>query len=532
MPYRLKGVIPSSFFDLIRYPVTDPLCFKIHRSTGIVTMDPMIAKLLDLPSDVMADGGKCLGERILDESDRELCRESLQSLFDNKCTHFSHYARVKIFGKLFWIRVDAELASSHKSSRLIKGSIIVYNLHRILYELLGQCDCGKRNRKTLMAFAEITFDCEAALLEFTEMTCEPKKLCRHLKNELRSSDVIFAKPLYDGSILVAFKGDREDFVRNLAALHQYGDFNAERSFFAGKSTEFTEALEYRGKFLDKLSERIPVHSGLTVHENVMLALTIRHNFAGLKLFFQPQVGANGFMGGEFLVRLSSQFSRITVSPDRFIPVLEKTDLIKPFGRWVVETVLEEARVLADDMAKPGFKVSFNMSASQCDDDGFVPYVAHCIERFNFPARCLMVELTETAKPLRDSHLKDQINGLRELGVQTAIDDFGSGFNSIETLFDMPYDLVKFSRKFVVSSLEDQKRLSFFKALISACHDTGVSICAEGVEDEEMHKKLEELGVDFFQGYHYAKPMPIKEAVQAVNECATVNTANKDVIPTK
>jgi len=110
------------------------------------------------------------------------------------------------------VRLTAEASSTHASSRLIQGTFIVYNLHRILYELFGQCDCEQRNRKTLTAFAKVPLNCQAALMDFSELPCEPEEFCRWLKEDLHACGIVFAEPLYDGAILIAFRCEAEDFL--------------------------------------------------------------------------------------------------------------------------------------------------------------------------------------------------------------------------------------------------------------------------------------------------------------------------------
>ena len=510
----------SSVYDLIRFPVTDPLPFTIHRTTGLLTVDPELANILELPGSEAPDAGASLVDKILDPTDRQLCRESFQDMIDGRRAECAHYGRMMIAGSPFWIYLSAKAISAHSSSRLIKGTLVVFNFHRVLHELFAQCDCEQQDRDTLSAFARVPIDSEALLLSFKELCCEPHDFCDRIKTELHDCDVIFAEPLYDGTIIVAFRSDAKAFAERFHVLEGCCTVDKEASFTSRRSPFLREAVFLRIEFMKRLAAHVPIQSGLTVVEIVNLALAFRHNFQQLQLYFQPQVGRLGFMGGEFLVRLKPDFVNVTVGPDVFIPVLEKTHIIHPFGRWVVETALDQARILEHDV-KPGFRVSFNMSACQARDVGFIPFIRRCLENFKIPVQYLMIELTETAKPVCSRRLADQIHALRELGIRTAIDDFGTGYNSIDTLFLMRYDVVKFSRKFVVSSLDDPRRLRFFQNLITGCHDIGVVVCAEGIEDEAMHKRLADMGVDIFQGYAFARPRPIAEAVADVKRCPYV-----------
>ena len=512
--------MPSSdpIFKLLRFPVIEPLTFTIDRGTGVMVMDPLLAKLLGLSSSTFPDAGESLINLFLDSCDRILCRHSFQKLLENQSITCSHYARVRIYGQVFWMRVTAKPLSSHASSRKIEGSVHIYNFYEILCELLPQLDCSARDRQTLEDILHVTPSCQTALIAFSELNCEPDNLCRLIQDELRPCLQDFAEPLFDGSILVAFSCTNDKDMSDFGLFSKYGKVNQSRSFFSRKPESLIDAADSRADFLKRISDQIPVKSGLTLADMVLLALAFRMDFMGLTQVFQPQVDRNGFIGGEFLVRLADRSG----SPEVFIPALEKTTLIQPFGRWVVESVLHQARCLEPDM-KPGFKVSFNLSACQSSDIGFVPFVKLCLKRFIISPRHLMVELTETARPSNRDFLHAQIKSLRELGVLTAVDDFGTGYNSLEVLLHVPFDMVKFSRSFVLSVLEDSDKRRFFAKIISACHDIDLSVCAEGVEDEEMHRLLADMDVDVFQGYCYAKPLPIREAVRAVKQCPYIQS---------
>lgn len=505
-------------FNLLRFQVIEPLPFTIDRGTGVMELDPLLANLLGLTSSIFADGGESLINLFLDPCDRILCRESFQKLLDNQSITCSHYARVRIYGHVYWISVTAKPLSSHASSRKIEGTVYIYNFFEILGELLPQLDCSPRDRQTLEDFLRVTPVCQTALIAFSELNCEPDELCRLIRDELRPCLLDFVAPLFDGSILVSFSCNNDKDMTDFGLFSKYGKVNESRSFFSRKVNSLNEASDLRGEFLTRLSDHIHVKSGLSLVDMVHLALAFRMDFVGLTQVFQPQVDRNGFIGGEFLVRLANG----SVNPEIFIPALEKTTLIQPFGRWVVESVMHKARCLERDL-KPGFKVSFNLSACQSSDIGFVPFVKLCLKRFIISPRHLMVELTETARPSNRDFLREQIKSLRELGVLTAVDDFGTGYNSLEVLLHVPFNMVKFSRSFVLSVLEDSNKQRFFSEIISACHNIGLSVCAEGVENAEMHRLLADMGVDVFQGYFYAKPLPIREAVSAVKQCPFIQS---------
>lgn len=514
MNYMSPNKQISSFSDLMRYPFTKPLHFTLKRPYGVMTAEAFLVHLFDLPEGEISDGGACLWNKFLDPSDRKLCAHSFAAILEGHQDWCRHYGRMLIFGEVFWVVIKAKVLSTHATSQVIDGTIEIFDFHRILSEFMAHSDCVIRNRQTLSNFASVSIDAEAVLLDFKELPCEPDVLCQQLK--LARSDILFAEPFFDGAILCAFKGERAPFEETVSLLANKGQINKERSFYSNRSHCFEEALALRAEFMRRLSPHVPFRSGLSLADMVNLTMATRANFSGFCLYFQPQVDQSDFCGGEFLLRLKDA-TPTSPGPDVFIPIIEKTELVQPFGRWTTEQTLEHTATLAEKM-KPGFTVSFNMSAAQADDAGFVPFVKRTLIRNKIPAHHLMVELTETFQIRELSALRLQIEELRTLGVQTAVDDFGTGYNSIEVLFKVPFDTVKFSREFIWEVLKDPTRQRFYKKLIDACHEMGVDVCAEGVETLEMYNALRELGVDMFQGYYFARPMPIEDAVIAVKQC--------------
>ena len=211
---------------------------------------------------------------------------------------------------------------------------------------------------------------------------------------------LFAEPLCDGYVLTAFRCDTVCFEERLKRLSSEATLRSPTTFFSGRSENFTDAMTLRARFLRRLSALIQVEEGLTLTNIVDLTVATRHNFSGFRLHFQPQVNEAGYCGGEFLVRVSSKWEKNPVRPDLFIPILEKNPLIQPFGRWVVEASMDQARLLTSKF-KTDFTVSFNMSAFQAADIGFVPFVNQSLIRFKIPAAHVMLVLTETARPFNN-----------------------------------------------------------------------------------------------------------------------------------
>ena len=485
-------------------PLAAPLAFTLRRDTGRFTIDAAHAELLGLSRSPDACGIEELAACFLDKCDEELCRMHVRGLMEGGLRSFHQYGRMNICGEVYWVRLEAHAASGHISCKRIKGTLDVFNFRRIFAELLRASDYASADRRTLAALAGVPLHAQAAPLAFTRLPFEPDLVCARLKES--SETIIFAEPLDDGSVLVCFTS-RAAFDEAVRTIVDAGDIDGAGTFHSGVPESFDDALTRRADFLRRLSDSINAQCAFTLSHVVEMTIACRSNFSGFHLLFQPQACRTGFAGGEFLVRIANADKSGLPGPDVFVPVLEKTPLMTPFGRWTVEACLKETqriKAACRQVLPQGFAASLNISACQADDEGFVPFVRDALERFAIPPRHLLIELTETAPA-------EAFEALRRLGLQTAIDDFGNGYNSIDILLRLPFDRVKFSNDLIATALSSEPRRRFLTKLIDACHELG----AEGVETADMHQALQALGTDLFQGYYFARPQPVADAVKLV-----------------
>ena len=117
---------------------------------------------------------------------------------------------------------------------------------------------------------------------------------------------------------------------------------------------------------------------------------------------------------------------------------------------------------------------------------------------------------ETGENIPHREIHALVEKCRGLGMQTAIDDFGTCYNSLAFLLSIPCDMVKLSREIALGCLYDEKRRQFLSRLIKAFKELGLVVCLEGIQDEEMYARLEGLALDQLQGYCFAKPSNVEE----------------------
>lgn len=226
-----------------------------------------------------------------------------------------------------------------------------------------------------------------------------------------------------------------------------------------------------------------------------------------ELHYQPivRVATRTVDGYEALVRWHRPGHGL-VLPDDFIPTAELSDLICDLGRWVLH---EAARQLAGWMAAwpdecRGMTVAVNISGRHLASASIVADVAAALAAAQLPADRLVVEITETVlvdQPTADAHLR----ALRDLGVAVSIDDFGTGYTSIGQLQHLSVDILKIDRSLVESSTSGA--IELVRLVIHAAHAFGLTVVAEGVEDESQLGSLELAGCDTAQGYFFARPQP-------------------------
>ena len=235
-----------------------------------------------------------------------------------------------------------------------------------------------------------------------------------------------------------------------------------------------------------------------------LALAKAAERGQFSLAYQPQFSRDGqsVTGCEALLRWTHP-TQGPIGPNRFIPLAEKAGLMGPITRWVMQ------QAMTDTLHLEGLPVSINASALDVADPSFVDDLSAMMLKHAFPAGRLEVELTETAVLADEDEAKRAIDRLQALGVSVALDDFGMGYTSLNQLRLYPFNKLKIDRCFIIGCPGDTTSATLVHAVISVGRALGMKVVAEGVETEEQRKFLAVAGVHAFQGYLFAKPMPIE-----------------------
>lgn len=233
------------------------------------------------------------------------------------------------------------------------------------------------------------------------------------------------------------------------------------------------------------------------------------------LHFQPiiQVSNKQVAYYEALVRL--KIDDKLIFPGDFIPALEQEDNIKTLDYHVIGKTL---KTLKEYDFLP--KVAINLSAQACSDEQLLQFIEEKIAQYNICPTRLIFELTETASLSNITATLRLVNRLNELGCSFSIDDFGTGFSTFTYLKQLPASSVKIDGSFVKNMDTDPVDSSLVKAIHDAAAALNKKSVAEFVENQAILDKLAEIGVDYAQGYHISKPLPIEALLPENAPCIT------------
>lgn len=250
-----------------------------------------------------------------------------------------------------------------------------------------------------------------------------------------------------------------------------------------------------------------------MHERGLKSIAIYHHLeSALKhdefhLVMQPIVrpgNPSPYLEGECLIRWQSP-ELGDVPPDRFITLAEQTGLIRPLGRWIVETACRELADAIRQGAPDNFKLHVNVSPLQLQSPAFAGHLLSCLRRHHLKGPNLCVEITETAIMENAEEAIRHLTILRESGVSISLDDFGTGYSCLSWLHRLPFDQIKIDRSFVRDMLTDTRSGAVVSAILSLARGFNVSVVAEGVEDEKTATALKNMGCELAQGYYFGRP---------------------------
>ena len=241
-------------------------------------------------------------------------------------------------------------------------------------------------------------------------------------------------------------------------------------------------------------------------ERLSLEMDLRHavDSGELALLYQPilATGTRQVKAVEALVRWDHP-TRGRLEPDVFIPIAEESGLISQLGDWVLHRACR-------DLGDLDIIVNVNLSGRQIQDPALASRIAAVLQEEGFPAARLVLEITETVLMHDADATVTTLIALKQLGVSLAVDDFGTGYASLNYLSRFPVDGLKVDRTFVAELTNGAGGIEIVRAIIDLARSLGLEATAEGVEETAQLDALVELGCAQVQGYLFARPLALDD----------------------
>jgi EAL domain-containing protein (putative c-di-GMP-specific phosphodiesterase class I) len=231
-----------------------------------------------------------------------------------------------------------------------------------------------------------------------------------------------------------------------------------------------------------------------------------------ELYYQPKLHLrSGLMTrAEVLLRWNHP-QRGLLAPVSFIPLAERTGLIKSITDWVLDRSLQQCREWHDSGAP--VHVAVNISPKSLQEQTLPSKIQAALDKWRIDPRFLKIEITESSIMADPAHALAIMSLLQSMGLRISIDDFGTGYSSLTNLRQLPTDEIKIDKSFVIGMNDSDADLAIVRTMIDLAHNLGKQVCAEGVEDEATWVRLGEMNCDLAQGYWISRPMPAEPFMQ-------------------
>lgn len=222
-------------------------------------------------------------------------------------------------------------------------------------------------------------------------------------------------------------------------------------------------------------------------------------------YYQPKIDSNTseIIGAEALVRWKKDGKFIF--PDQFIPAIERSRQIIQVDYYMYNEVFSFIRKRLDAGLKV-VPISLNVSRQHMKHLDIIDYVKELLDKYQIPTEYLEFELTETVCMEDTKNAMQFIDSFHEMGIKVSMDDFGSGFSSLNLLSEMPLDIIKLDRCFLHSTVLERKEKIVLSNIIRMTKELELTSLCEGVETDQQSEFLKEIGCDIQQGYYFARPL--------------------------
>ena len=303
------------------------------------------------------------------------------------------------------------------------------------------------------------------------------------------SNALYSMHIYAGVYVVT---DREESVAQMCNKAKMaidsikGDYD---SYFAYFNEQLFEKTLYEQRLVGELEKALEEEQ--------------------FYIFLQPQVKTDGtVVGSEALVRWQHP-ERGLIPPNDFIPVSEHTGLIWKVDKYVWEEAVRRLKIW-QSIQKNDWYISVNISLGDFVHIDVYETFVNLVEKYNIEPRNLKLELGEAVLMRKNREQLETLQKLRSYGFEIVVDNFGDGNSSLNMLKDANVDVLKINMKFLHGDDKDERSWSIIRFVIELARGLGIKVVPEGVETKEQMDRLMAMGCNVYQGYYFAKPMPIDE----------------------
>ena len=286
---------------------------------------------------------------------------------------------------------------------------------------------------------------------------------------------------------------------NTTSLNEAKDM-AEIALNSVKGTHKSSIGFFNNEMKKKILEEAAIESDMN--------LALENN--EFKVYLQAKYSLNPLKicGAEALIRWIHPEKGI-IYPGSFIPVFEKNRFIINIDMLVFEMTCKTIKTWLNKGLTP-IPISVNQSKTGIFSKGFITNIKYILEKYNIPPEYIEIEITESSVFDNIEKLIQIIYKLKEIGIKVSLDDFGAGYSSLNTLKDIPVDILKIDREFFKETSNNEKGQIVISTIISMAKSLNIKIVAEGVETLSQSEFLKSIKCDMVQGYLYSKPVTVEE----------------------
>lgn len=244
--------------------------------------------------------------------------------------------------------------------------------------------------------------------------------------------------------------------------------------------------------------------------------TVTHGLeeGGFEVYYQPTYNIDKTLhGAEALLRLNDKEMGL-IYPDEFVPIAEELGIIDVIDEFVLKEVCKF--IFTGIPQKNGMDcINVNLSVLECMKEGFAEYVSGVVEAEGIRKKMINFEITESVAAKDYTHLADVIEQLKREGFQFSIDDYGTGYSNMTSLFSLGADIIKIDKSILWNAEKSELGMTLLKTSIDMVHKMQKKALMEGVETEAQIQILKELGCEYLQGYYFSKPLPKDDFIRLI-----------------